>query len=386
MPSRIPKSPVLGWGSFAGESTLHIPCVLHNPNSTLTTSGRASILLALEKLNIGEGDRVLVPTYHCRTMIAPLVVRGARPIFYSIGAKGEVALDELQANGAKAILAAHFFGLPQPLKKLRKWCDTEGVAMIEDCAHSLFGSSDGRAVGSWGDLAIASLTKFLPVSEGGILIDNRNSRGTHPRLWPAGAMVGLKAVTDTLQLAATHRKLVGFNTIIRSSLAALHWSRNLSRPASRETARSGINLEADMRIDVKRAHRTLAWPSKWITEKVPLAKSAERRKYNYEYLSQALSGQKNYRPLFPAESLFNLADVAPYALALWIESPDPGYSELRQESIAVARWDRVWPGLRSSAGDFGPLWSHHVLQILCHQDLSPAHLDFTIKTIKRIYK
>ncbi|MBK9574239.1 MAG: DegT/DnrJ/EryC1/StrS family aminotransferase [Rhodoferax sp.] len=41
--------------------------------------------------------------------------------------------------------------------------------MIEDCAHCFFGQAGERPIGAWGDFATASLTKFFPVPEGGLL-------------------------------------------------------------------------------------------------------------------------------------------------------------------------------------------------------------------------
>ena len=92
------------------------------------------------------------------------------PFFYPLDGNGAPRLDWIRQQnlqGVRAILVAHFFGLPQPLAAIRQWCDQRGIRLIEDCAHALFGRSDGKAIGSWGDVAIGSLTKFHPVPEGG---------------------------------------------------------------------------------------------------------------------------------------------------------------------------------------------------------------------------
>jgi hypothetical protein len=36
-------------------------------------------------------------------------------------------------------------------------------------------------------------------------------------------------------------------------------------------------------------------------------------------------------------------------------------------------------------GDHGVPWSHHVLQLACHQDLSDAQLDRFVAEILRLY-
>ena len=68
--------------------------------------------------------------------------------------------------------------------------------------------------------------------------------------------------------------------------------------------------------------------------------------------------------------LFNEACTgAPYALALWVDKPEPVYQGLRERGMPVARWDMIWQGAPALAGDQGALWRTHVLQLLCHQDM-----------------
>ena len=146
----VPRLPVLDWNIFSGARSSPTPCLLAHPKATFTNSGRASILLALEMLGVGRDDKVLVPTYHCPTMGAPIVARAAKPFFYPLDGNGAPRLDWIRQQnlqGVRAILVAHFFGLPQPLAAIRQWCDEQGIRLIEDCAHALFGRTDGRAIG-----------------------------------------------------------------------------------------------------------------------------------------------------------------------------------------------------------------------------------------------
>src|SRR5262252_9349500 len=83
----LPRLPVLGWRSIRRRAQL-APIVEVGADRTVifASSGRAAIFLGLEALGVGPGDRVLVPTYHCPTMIAPIVRLGAKPLFYPINA------------------------------------------------------------------------------------------------------------------------------------------------------------------------------------------------------------------------------------------------------------------------------------------------------------
>ncbi|HEX5126590.1 MAG TPA: DegT/DnrJ/EryC1/StrS family aminotransferase, partial [Rhodocyclaceae bacterium] len=149
-PDEVPRLPVFGWHALNGPRIASLPSVLDAPHTQLTTSGRAAIALALRVLDVRSGDRVLVPTYHCPTMIAPVVGCGGQPLFYPIDAQGNADigwLEKADTRGVRALLAAHYFGIPRSFSALRAFCDARGIALIEDCAHALFGRSEGRPIG-----------------------------------------------------------------------------------------------------------------------------------------------------------------------------------------------------------------------------------------------
>lgn len=383
MTQPIPRLPVLDWGSMSGSKASDTPCLLTHPTAQFTVSGRASILLALEMLKVGPGDKVLVPTYHCPTMIAPVEALGAQAVFYPISGSGGPDLQwikEHHSTDIRAILVAHFFGLPQPLADIRQWCDKSNVHLVEDCAHSLFGMSEGRAVGRWGDLAIASLTKFLPVPEGGCLVDNLVPAPLPP-LHPPSFKNQLKAGFDIIHAGVIHGRLAGVGPLINgvTQLRSVFKPAPVGQPASQ--AQSIDSPNDGFTIDMAQAHLALTTASRWIALHAPRARIVDRRRENYLFFAQALSGVTGMRPLLP-----HLPDhCAPYVFPLWVEQPDPGYAELRRIEFPVSRWDRLWPTVAHLNGDQGVIWSHHVLQLACHQDLTASELHRMVATLKQIY-
>lgn len=384
MTHSVPRLPTLDWGTFTGPKTPGTPCLLKQPSAHLTVSGRAAILLALEMLQIGLGDKVLLPTYHCPTMVAPVVALGAQAIFYPINDCGAPDLQWIRQHHStdiRAILVAHFFGLPQPLAEIRNWCDQQNVRLIEDCAHALFGVSGARDVGSWGDLAIASLTKFLPVPEGGCLVDNLVPAPI-PQLHSPSLKSQIKAAFDIIHTGVNHGRLVGLGWVFNGARQL----RGLFKPKSTHTTASpapptDAPPNDGFSIDVAQAHLSITLASRWIARHVPQARIVERRRDNYRFFTQALSGVVGMHPL-----LANLPDqCAPYVYPLWVDQPDPGYAELRRLEFPVSRWDWLWPSTPVIAHDFGMTWSHHVLQLACHQDLSPVELKKMVTVLKRLY-
>ncbi|WP_158218716.1 DegT/DnrJ/EryC1/StrS family aminotransferase [Roseateles aquatilis] len=385
-----PRLPVVGWNTFSGPAEAAVPTLLAHPRHVLTTSGRAAILLALECLAVGPGDVVLLPTYHCPTMVTPVKTLGAEAVFYPIDERGAPRLDWLSAHvppRTKALLVPHYFGLPQTMDAVRAWCDSRGIALIEDCAHAMFGRSGERPIGSWGDVSIASLTKFFPTPEGGVLALNRADLSL-PALTPASRIEQVKAASDILHMGASHDRLTGLNGLIRGVFAL----RGLLRGAPRGQAtpvpsRHGDldeeeEIDANMAlIDLPLSHRALTRASGWISTRVPRRRIVESRRRNYEFFTAAFAGCEGVHALLPALP----ADCAPYVFPLWVRAPDPGYLEMRRLGVPVSRWDRLWPGVPALPGDVGKAWSHHVLQLACHQDLTDADLRRIVEQVKRLF-
>ena len=147
------------------------------------------------------------------------------------------------------MIAAHYFGLPQPMSRMRQFCDDRGIALIEDCAHAMFGEADGRPIGSHGHYAIASLTKFLPTTDGGCLVYGDAPRATPPVLPRASVADQIRIVANTVETGAQHRRLPGINGLLKAGFAAAdalrgrrasrhdrEWQRSPSRRATRSTA------------------------------------------------------------------------------------------------------------------------------------------------------
>ena len=332
------------------------------------TSGRAAIYLALRALNVGPGSTVLVPSYHCPTMIAPIVALGARPQFYPITASGCVDqnyLDALPPDGVRAIIAAHFFGLPRPMQALRTWCTQRGVALVEDCAHTLYGTSDGKPVGAWGDFAIGSLTKFLPVTEGGVLVSNHEPV-EEIALQPRQTKDQVRILADLLELL-TCRKGAGLLSAPLRGLFLLKKKLRSPKQSTVASTESDIDRPREawdgFKIDVNFATTRPAHATEWLARHIDLDKVATLRRNNARQLLDALSHMQGAHALVD-----QLPEHAvPYVLPFWVDNPEPVYRRLKAMRFPVYRWDRLWPDVPSLPKDQGPLWSRHVFQLVCHQ-------------------
>ena len=379
----VPRHPVLGWATFEGQREAALPSVVEHPHLVYTTSGRAAIALALRLLGVSHGDSVLVPTYHCPTMISPVVKLGAVPVFFPVTASGAPAIEYLTGlnlDGVRAMLVAHYFGLPQPLSRVRAFCDERGIALIEDCAHAFFGEVEGRPVGGWGEYAIASLTKFFPVIEGGCLVSNRHSLDGG-QLVSQGIGAEAKALLDPVELGVRHRRFPGVNALLRSAfwLKELARGRGFSPADSRDESLMAVP-SVDELSDALIGSR-ITRGSELIVRCAHRARIVALRQRNYRLLAELLVDLHHAAPF----QMDCPATAAPYVLPLRVAHPVERYRALRAAKLPLFRWDRVWPGTPTIAGDHGQAWSNEMFQLGCHQDLSEIEIRFVAATVRRIF-
>jgi dTDP-4-amino-4,6-dideoxygalactose transaminase len=379
----IPRLPVLGWASFAGARRARTPSVLDQPHVLFTTSGRAAIGLALRALAVAPGDKVLVPSFHCPTMVAPVVSAGAEPLFFPVTGTGGADIDHLERvdlRRVRGILAAHYFGFPQPMARLRRFCDERGIALIEDCAHAFFGTSEGRPVGGWGDFAIASLTKFFPVSEGGCLVSATRSLagfvlGSRPFLHE------LKSLANAVEVGTLHRRFFGMNALLRAvfGLEGVLRGRQLSeRPAVEDDFETAPAFEFDDSLSGAR----ITCAARWTVGQVHHARIVDLRRRNYALLSTLLAEVPGAAPHLRA-----LPDAAvPYVFPLRVrDAAEPRYRSLRAARVPLFRWDQLWPRTPVIPGDHGRDWANGIFQLGCHQDMTAAEVRAVAAIVRRIF-
>lgn len=391
VPIALPRAPVLDWASFRSDKSRATGLV---PTSSVqdlqsvsyTTSGRAAIYQALLQLALPEGGVVLVPTYHCPTMVAPVLLAGLRPVYFGLQADGLpdlIDLDRRGATGASAIIVAHYFGLPRSLAAVRQWCDARSIALIEDCAHCYFGHAGERPVGAWGDYATASMSKFLPVPEAGLL-GSAHFAISPMALRPPGAKLQVKGCIDVLEFAARHRRLAGLHPLL--SIAFKLKNRRSTGANGRRDIASDPSPELPAEVammrqcDMGRVDNAPVWASMVLNRLLPRQRILARRRDNFAQYLQAFTNVEGAHPLFENTT----PDAAPYVFPLWVDDAERVYRAIVALELPVFRWDRLWPGTPSLQGDAGSMWSRHVLQLLCHQDLSPADITSTSHAILRV--
>ncbi|MEN9300921.1 MAG: hypothetical protein RLZZ254_702 [Actinomycetota bacterium] len=136
---------------------------------------RHAIVEALRRSGVGHGDRVALPGFICRDVLASIAVLGAEPLFYDVNEMlRPSSLDHVPP--AKAIIAVDYFGFAQDLAPFRAYCSRTNARLIEDNAHGLFSRDErGDLLGLRGDFGTLSLRKAFHVSSGAALLDTQGT-------------------------------------------------------------------------------------------------------------------------------------------------------------------------------------------------------------------
>lgn len=375
-PINLPRLPILSFESQGRDPWSSLPDVRSAGSPVYTTSGRAAIALALESLGVNSADKVLVPTYHCPTMVAPIVRLGATPVFFPITAAGLPNMSWLkqQSGSAKVLIVPHYFGIPRDLSAVRAFCDARGTALLEDCAHSFFGLAGDRPIGTWGDLTTASLTKFFPGPDGGLLIARSAGRSVAVR--PQTFLAELRAWIDTIEMGARYQRLGALNFVA----AAVFRLKAMARGALSERAdgQSVTDPEVIMDcLDERQIPMQASAAVRWVVRTTSIERVIRGRQSNYRRLVEMLSGANGICPAFADLP----SGAVPYVCPVVVRQADAVYAKLRRAGIPVFRWDVLWPGTPRLEGDTGREWSHSLLQVACHQDLSDDDMQLIARHI-----
>ena len=153
-----------------------------------TYDGQSALYQAFSALRAQRSGRVLVPSYHCPTVVEPLLRAGFEVDYYDVLPdlrSPARPLAELLTPAHTALVVINYFGFEFDLSTLPERDAEHGVILVEDCCHSFLQGNGIGLSGTRGDIAIYSFKKLVPCYTGGAIRYNRNDL---PRPPPACAV------------------------------------------------------------------------------------------------------------------------------------------------------------------------------------------------------
>jgi dTDP-4-amino-4,6-dideoxygalactose transaminase len=140
-----------------------------------TNSCGSALYLALLGSGVRHGDAVLMSAFTLAPVLGAIANAGARAVPVEITPDLVLDTDDLaakaEASGARHLLVSHMRGHICDLDRLSALCDRLGLALVEDCAHTLGAAWAGRPTGAFGIAGCFSFqsAKHVNAGEGGIL-------------------------------------------------------------------------------------------------------------------------------------------------------------------------------------------------------------------------
>ncbi|MFA6254659.1 MAG: DegT/DnrJ/EryC1/StrS family aminotransferase [Patescibacteria group bacterium] len=136
-------------------------------------NGTVAIQLALEALDIGAFDEVIVPGMTWQATAAACIDVNAVPILVDVEPSTWcIDVDKVKAAitpKTKAVIAVHLYGCMPDMASLQRLCKKRHLRLIEDCAHQHGSLWEGKGVGTLSDVGCFSFqeSKVLSSGEGG---------------------------------------------------------------------------------------------------------------------------------------------------------------------------------------------------------------------------
>lgn len=171
-----------GWisseGPFVATFEEHFATRVGRMYGVAVCNGTAALDAAIEALDIGAGDEIIVPAFTIISCLLQIVRSGAVPVLVdSDPLTWNVDASQIEAKitgRTKAIMVVHTYGLPVDMDPVLEIARRHGLKLIEDAAEMIGQCYRGRPCGSFGDISTFSFypNKHLTTGEGGMIVTN----------------------------------------------------------------------------------------------------------------------------------------------------------------------------------------------------------------------
>jgi dTDP-4-amino-4,6-dideoxygalactose transaminase len=175
----------------------------------LTDGGTGALTLALRASLAGaSGAAAALPAYGCYDLATAADGTGAPVLLYDLDpatlAPDPGSLRSALDRGARAVVLAHWYGVPADPEPVLAAARSAGAIVIEDAAQGAGGSWRGRSLGSFGDLTVLSFGrgKGNTAGRGGALLAH-GAQGLALLARARGQMArGRRGLPELIQLKA----------------------------------------------------------------------------------------------------------------------------------------------------------------------------------------
>lgn len=138
------------------------------------SSCSAALFLSLMALDLPPGAKVLIPAFTFVAVPSAVVHADCVPVLCECAANYRIDMEDFlsKLSDVDAVLISHMRGHTSDMDAIMTACDAAGIPVVEDAAHSLGTTWNGRKIGTLGKIGCFSFQsyKLLNSGEGGIMV------------------------------------------------------------------------------------------------------------------------------------------------------------------------------------------------------------------------
>jgi dTDP-4-amino-4,6-dideoxygalactose transaminase len=162
------------------------------------TNATAALHLACLALGLGNGDEVILPSLTFVASANAVRYTGATPVFVDIESEdwlniAPMAIEAAITEHTRAIMVVHYAGFACDMPAILAIARKHKLAVIEDAAHAVGATLNGRHLGTWGDIGCYSFfaNKNMTTAEGGMLATDNDQLADKMRVLRSHGMTTL---------------------------------------------------------------------------------------------------------------------------------------------------------------------------------------------------
>lgn len=160
------------------------------------SSGTAALHTAINFLDLGPNDEVLIPAITDIGTVLGVMLQGSIPVFVDVEPITQnIDPDDIErhiTSRTKAIIPVHLYGYPCDMDRIMPIARDHNLYVVEDCAQAHTTRYKGKLVGTFGDVACYSFqqSKHMTTGDGGMvmakkdMLCGRKLIQCHDKAWP----------------------------------------------------------------------------------------------------------------------------------------------------------------------------------------------------------
>ncbi len=172
------EGPLITCGPKVKEAEDRLASYTGAKHAVVVNSGTSALHCACIAAGIKEGDEVITTPITFAASANCVLYCGAKPVFADIDPEtyniDPASIRAHITERTKAVIAVDYTGQVVQADEIRAICDEFGLVFIEDAAHSIGSSYNGKMVGNIADMTCFSFhpVKTVTAGEGGAILTN----------------------------------------------------------------------------------------------------------------------------------------------------------------------------------------------------------------------